>query len=230
VLILALDTTTRVGSAALLRDGLVVQERSGDPDARHTQWLPAALQPLLAAAGVAVRDVELFAVAAGPGSFTGLRVGIATVQGLAMAHGRRIVPVSVLEALAHAAADAATPVGAWMDAQRGQVFAALYEPGRRAEIVPASAMTPGETLTRWQPLTDLRRVTFVGDGARRYRDVLAAHIGGPPTIVEAPPLAGIVGRIAAREPGRAVLPHAVVPLYVRRSDVELARERRQAER
>src|SRR3712207_3323697 len=103
MLILALDTTTRAGSAALVRDGAIVREHVGDPLLTHGQRLPADLMQLIAAAGMTLDAVDLFAVAAGPGSFTGLRVGIATVQGLAMATGKRIVPVSVLDALARAA-------------------------------------------------------------------------------------------------------------------------------
>ena len=104
MLILALDTTTRAGSAAVLRDGRVLHELAGDPALTHGQRLPGELMRVLDAAGVRIEDVDLFAVAAGPGSFTGLRVGIATMQGLAMARGRRVVPVSTLEALARRAA------------------------------------------------------------------------------------------------------------------------------
>ena len=151
MIILALDTTTRAGSAAVLRDGVVLAELSGDPALTHGQRLPGELMRVLAQADVRIEDVDLFAVAAGPGSFTGLRVGIATVQGLAMARSRRVVPVSTLDALAWAAANAAGAaanadrrIAAWMDAQRGDVFAALYDAGRarhahRAAIVGAGA-------------------------------------------------------------------------------------------
>jgi tRNA threonylcarbamoyladenosine biosynthesis protein TsaB len=230
VLTLALDTTTRQASAALVRDERVLAVTTGGATATHAERLPAELARLLDTAGVSLGDVELYAVGAGPGSFTGLRVGIATVQGLAMAHGRRIVPVSVLEALADAAPGTSAPVAVWMDAQRGQVFGSLYAAGDRAVLSPPTSLTPGDTLARWTPLADLRQAVFVGDGAVRYRDILTAHLGAPPEVVEPPPLAPIIGRIAARRPERAVLPHAVVPIYVRRSDVELARERQRTGR
>jgi tRNA threonylcarbamoyladenosine biosynthesis protein TsaB len=225
VLILALDTTTRAGSAAVLRDDRVLREAAGDPAVTHGQRLPADLARLLDEAGVAVADVDLFAVAAGPGSFTGLRVGIATVQGLAMARGRRIVPVSVLDALADAAADGTRRVAAWMDGQRGQVFAALYAADARSVIAQPTALSPEATLASWRQAADLTNAIFAGDGAVRYRDVLAARLGVAIEVVEPTPLAGVIGRIAARDPSRAVLPHAVVPIYVRRSDAELARDR-----
>ena len=95
-------------------------------------------------AGVGMRDVDLLAVASGPGSFTGLRIGIATIQGLAMAHGKRVVPVSALEALARAAVNPPIDtIAAWMDAQRGEVFAALYSADGRDLLIPAGLGAPG---------------------------------------------------------------------------------------
>ena len=83
MILLALDTTTAAGSVALWRDGLI-EERAGDPARSHAERLPADLVALLSAHGLAPRDVERYAVAAGPGSFTGIRIGIATIQGLAL--------------------------------------------------------------------------------------------------------------------------------------------------
>src|SRR5262245_20183821 len=99
--VLALDTTTRRGSVALARDGAVIGVTSGDPAITHGQRLPADLLRLLERHTLSVRDIDLFAVAAGPGSFTGLRIGIATMQGLALANGKPIVGVSALDALHH---------------------------------------------------------------------------------------------------------------------------------
>jgi tRNA threonylcarbamoyladenosine biosynthesis protein TsaB len=224
VLVLALDTTTRAGSAALVRDGAVVLEETGDPSLTHGQRLPRDLMRLLDRAGIGLDRIELFAVAAGPGSFTGLRVGIATVQGLAMAGARRVVPVSALEALARAGRNGRDPIAAWMDAQRGEVFAALYEPDGTTPLMPPTSEPPARTLERWKPqLTGRER--FIGDGALRYRDSLARAIGAAVIVDPVPPLAGVIGTIASTRPDRGVLPHAIVPIYIRRSDAELARER-----
>ncbi len=227
MIILALDTTTRAGSAAVLRDGAVVAEQIGDPERTHGERLPADLTRVLDAAGARIEDVDLFAVAAGPGSFTGLRVGIATVQGLAMARGRSIVPVSVLEALARAAADAGAPVAAWMDAQRGEVFAEIYAAGGLIVTAPARAVPPAVLLEEDIDDDGGRRV-FIGDGAVRYRDEIVARYGAGVRIRRPPPLAGVIARIAAEAPARAVRPHALIPIYVRRPDAELARARRAA--
>ena len=169
LLILALDTTTRAGSVAVARSGEVLCEITGDPSRTHGQRLPADLMRALEQARVGVEDLDLLAVAAGPGSFTGLRVGIATMQGLAMARGLRVVPVSTLAALAHAAARGrdGRHVAPWMDAQRGEVFAALYRPDLTRAIFEPSSASPSETLTAWAGATAALAIRFVGDGAVR---------------------------------------------------------------
>jgi tRNA threonylcarbamoyladenosine biosynthesis protein TsaB len=230
VLILALDTTTRAGSAAIVRDGAVLLEHAGDPAITHGQRLPRDLMRLLDEAGVRLADVDVFAVAAGPGSFTGLRVGIATVQGLAVGAGRRVVPVPTLEALARAGRNGVHRVAPWMDAQRGEVFAAIYAADGASVNVEASSESPEGTLARWQPALAGEPLRFVGDGALRYREVVERTAPAAIIVDPLPPLAGFVGIVASESPQRAVLPHAVVPVYVRRSDAELARARRNAER
>src|SRR5262245_40500539 len=107
--VIALDSTTRTGSVALVEDDRVVEERRGDGSRSHAERLPMEIVALADAHHTALADVDLYAVASGPGSFTGLRIGIATVQGLAFVHGRRIFGMSVLEALAHAACAAFPP-------------------------------------------------------------------------------------------------------------------------
>ena len=184
------------------------------------------------AAGVRIGDIDLFAVAAGPGSFTGLRIGIATVQGLAMARDRRVVPVSTLEAVAAAAGvgpgvagPSAARIAAWIDALRGEVFAQVFEgSGPISEVVAAAPLT---VVASHRGILD--GAEFHGDGAVRYREEILAALGGPVRVAETVPLlAGAIGLIAARQPDRAVLPHAVVPIYVRRPDAEIARGRERA--
>ena len=109
MVVLALDTTTRRGSVALARDGAVVDARAGDSAVTHGQRLPGDLMRLLDGHNLRVGDIDLFAVAAGPGSFTGLRIGIATMQGLALANGKDVVGISALDALHHASLSALCP-------------------------------------------------------------------------------------------------------------------------
>lgn len=234
MLILALDTSSAAGSAALVRDDTIVIERAGDGSRTHGERLPRELMGILQDAGVALGDVDAFAVVTGPGSFTGLRVGIATIQGLALAQRKPVAPVTSFESLARIAADIPLPapslIGVWIDAHRGEVFASLYEPdGTRVRERPTS-LSPGATLDAWRPaLQGDIQVRFIGDGAEKYADDIAGRLGERARIARGTAtLAATAGRIAAADPTRLVNPHAVVPLYVRRSDAELARDRRAA--
>jgi tRNA threonylcarbamoyladenosine biosynthesis protein TsaB len=231
--VLALDTTTRTGSVALVTDARVVIERSGDPTRTHAERLPGDILGLLHDAGVKLAAVDVFAIASGPGSFTGLRVGIATLQGLAFVNGRRIAPVSALEALAQIGGQflpAGAVVATWIDAHRREVFSALYRvaegpafvPARLSEMDAPAVGDPASTLSRWTASNQTPSV-FIGDGAASYADVLA----GRGAVIPAPALAGAIGRIAVHRAraGETVDPAGVHPLYIRRPDAELARER-----
>jgi tRNA threonylcarbamoyladenosine biosynthesis protein TsaB len=229
LVILALDTTTRAGSVAVLRDDEILSEISGDASLTHGQRLPADLGRALEAAGLALADVGRLAVVAGPGSFTGLRVGIAAIQGLALSRGLTVAPVSALEAIGrhtrrNSSRDAL--VAPWIDAQRGEVFAILYDGNVERPLVPPSSAHPQATLDLWTDVLGSRPIVFAGDGAVRYKETIVRTLGSRAVVLEpAPALAAEAARIAARHPERAVAPHAIVPIYVRRPDAELARGR-----
>ncbi|MGH9312332.1 MAG: tRNA (adenosine(37)-N6)-threonylcarbamoyltransferase complex dimerization subunit type 1 TsaB, partial [Vicinamibacterales bacterium] len=178
--------------------------------------------------GLGPADIDVYAVAAGPGSFTGLRVGIACIQGLALANGRRVVAVSALDALAHAARPAAADslVATWIDAQRGEVFAALYS-GQTVVEAPSVA-TPARTIDLWRARLADRPLVAIGDGAARYAALLGEALGVRLRLSDpaAPLLARSIAELAHREvaAGRTIAPHAIVPIYLRRPDAELARD------
>lgn len=243
MVLLALDTTTAAGSMALWRDGLL-EERAGDASRSHAERLPADLVSLLGAHGLTPRDVDRFAVAAGPGSFTGLRIGIATIQGLALVGGRLVYAAGTLDLLAHDAArdpavDAGSTLIAWMEAYRGEVFAARFRvrgaspvdagggrvrAGAMLETVDAATVSPPEPLARaWAAAGG--PVVVIGDGVARTRAMLERAFGGDARLREPGPLAGTLAALAAARPEAATLPHAVMPIYVRRPDAELARDR-----
>jgi tRNA threonylcarbamoyladenosine biosynthesis protein TsaB len=230
--ILALDTTTREGSVSIVSDAGVLVETRGDASRSHAERLPADLLRALELCGLSSSDIDVFAVACGPGSFTGLRIGIATIQGLAFAHNARVVPVSALTALAEAASQGLAVgalVGAWMDANRREVFSALFRVGseppfaadRLRQLDPPAVGTPTTALDRWRAAASLPDV-IGGDGAVLYRALVPA----PTRVFAPPPLASIIGRLAlgVARAGRSVPPSGVQPLYVRRSDAELARD------
>ena len=235
---------------ALARDGRLVDETTGDPGLTHGQRLPGELQRLLEQHDLTTDAIDRYAVAAGPGSFTGLRVGIATIQGLALAHDKRVVAISVLDTLVEIATqladrDASGPelIAPWVDAKRGEVFSAIYEPAPTAPAAdtrrPAGdrwrvavepvAIPPMALLDTWADTLARHRVWVIGDGVAASRSMLADRLGpGSRTIHDTPPLAGVIAVMASAGPWsrQAVAPHALRPIYVRRPDAELARERR----
>src|SRR5712671_1219566 len=121
--VLALDTTTVAGSIAIIDDERVLVEWRGDPARSLAERLPADVLRAVATSGLALAEIDVFGIAVGPGAFTALRIGIATIQGLAFVGSKPVVPVSALTALAEAAdASVGTRVGAWMNAHRRDVF------------------------------------------------------------------------------------------------------------
>jgi tRNA threonylcarbamoyladenosine biosynthesis protein TsaB len=234
MLVLALDTTTRRGSISLARDGAVLSTYSGNADITHGERLPRDLLRVVDAHTLRVSDIDVFAVASGPGSFTGLRIGIATMQGLALANEKSLVGISALDALnalipgarTHSSAlSPADEVSTWMDAQRGQVFSAVYKDCTVVE--DALVDKPSAILSRWQIERPHPRV-FIGDGALAYRDLIHRALPHALIVDPVPPLAPAIAQLAASHVERhgPVPPDAIRPVYIRRSDAELARDRK----
>ncbi len=224
--ILALDTTTQRGSVALVIDGQVTRCVASDGDQPPASRLPTELMAAMEQAGYGLDALDAFAVATGPGSFTGLRIGIATMQGLALALDRPLVGVSALDALAATVEDEAAgwDVAAWIDAWRGEVYAASYRAGTVVDV--ARVGPPGDILATLAG----RRVLFVGNGVAAHGETIetASAVDGRVAADLTPLLAPTVARLAMRalNAGGRLRPHAVRPTYVRRPDAELARTAR----
>ncbi len=201
--VLAFDSATTYLTAAVVRGDRVLAESVSEADAGAARRVLAEIDAVLAAAGVTVGELRGIAVGAGPGSFTGLRIGIATARALGDAAGVPVASVATLTAL-----QAGAPAGALavIDARRGEVFAS--GPGLAAGAYAPSAL----------PRVRAGGTAAVGDGAQRYRDVLeAAGYDVPPDDdpVHAPS-ATIHARLASFDGTPAA------PLYLREPD---ARER-----
>ena len=202
MIVLALDTCLTACSAAVVADGVVRAARS-EPMARgHQERIAVLVQEVLAEAGVAPAALDRIGVTVGPGSFTGLRVGLAFAKGLGAALGRPVIGVGVLEALAF---EIKPPAAAVIDARRDQFYlqtfaAAASEPAALApDAARAAVAALGED------------VTVVGPGAGLFNDLAGVHIAPR----EAPdPVA--VARLAA-----ARTPTPLRPLYLRAPDARL---------
>lgn len=226
--LLAFDTATAATAVAVeRRDGAVFEARHDPaPGERpgHATRLLGLVEEALAAAGVELSQVRRVAVGTGPGSYTGLRIGVATARGLAQAHGAQLVGVSSLRTLAEGAARSAGRAAclAVLDARRGEAFAAAWRDGE--ELLAPAAVSPSELQRAAGKLP--RPVLAVGEGALRFRqDIEPAGATIPPDDdpihrLSAAPMCRLAGAAepAARE--------AVLPAYLRLPDAEIARRRR----
>ena len=212
-LVLALDTTSEFGSLALARGGEIVEEVALHAPDGFAHVLFDWLDLLLKRHGVDIRQIDCFASAAGPGSFTGVRVGLSAVKGLAEACGRPVVTVSNLQAMA--AAGSAALRAPFLDARRGEVYGALYD--NQLHNVLAEVVAP---LGAWLDSLPEASIEFLCMNQSPSPSGRFAH-----SLVRIVPreLAGFIARIAARKyvAGAAINPAAADANYIRRSDAEL---------
>ena len=163
MLILALDSTATTASVALRKNGATLAEYTVNAGNTHSVTLLPMIEHMLKMAEISLDKVDLFAVSAGPGSFTGVRIGTATVKGLAFNTGKPCVTVSTLEALAYNLRGCGSIICPAMNARRGQVYTAIFEdsePMRRLSEDVAVPVTELEAM-----LSDFEgEVRFTGDG------------------------------------------------------------------
>jgi tRNA threonylcarbamoyladenosine biosynthesis protein TsaB len=206
MLTLALDTAATIGSIALADARGVIAEARLEAPGGFGQVLFAEIEALLTRAKVRLADIELYAAASGPGSFTGVRIGLAAIKGLAEVAGKPAVGISNLEALAQfGSAGLRAPV---IDARRGDVFAALFA-GDGAEVIPASVL----------PFREF--VALVGDRSVEY--ISADFDPGVPVTSAPVELAATIARLAIARcvSGALCDPATIEANYVRRSDAEV---------
>jgi tRNA threonylcarbamoyladenosine biosynthesis protein TsaB len=181
--ILAIDTSQKTVSVSILEDDVLRADIFINSGRHHSEILLTAIEQVLCLAGLQPDDVNLFAVTIGPGSFTGLRIGAATVKGLALSTGKPVVGVSTLAALSLNAASAGQPlICPMLDAQKNQVYTALYRlpNGADMEIVREEQLIDVDT---W--LQELEGdILFLGDGAVKYSQGIKTHFASAACIAE----------------------------------------------
>jgi len=216
-LILAVDTTHEFGSLALLRGAATLEEVLLHAPEGFGSILFARLAELLQRQRRTIWEVDCFAAASGPGSFTGVRIGLACVKGLAEATGKPVAAVSNLEALA---AFGTAPLRAVvLDARRGEIYGAVY--GAHGETILPETVLP---FPAWLGTLPAGEIEFISTDFSPFAAALGGTRFEKAPIVTAPrALGSAVGRIACERlrTGRAVDPAAIDANYVRRSDAEL---------
>jgi tRNA threonylcarbamoyladenosine biosynthesis protein TsaB len=228
MLTLALDTCDARGSVAVLRDSTVLAFTRHDSPDDYSIWLLPAVDRTLAAAHLGLAEIDLYAVAAGPGSFTGVRAGLTTVKAWAEVYRRPAVGVSRLEALASQAPPASDLVAAFFDARREQLFAALFErnAGGFALLGEESLIAPQDFLAFVAKQAEARPVHWVSldpqavshSSAWPARELLGESVQAADPLL-APAIARSALRAAAA--GRSVGALELDANYIRRCDAEV---------
>jgi len=224
--LLAVDTAGKTAAVAVFRDGVPVCETLSNTGLTHSETLLPAIDAALRTAGLQVKDLALLGVTAGPGSFTGLRIGLSVVKGLAQPFGIPCAGVSTLEALAYGCTGSGTVIAA-LDARRSQVYWAAFALPGPVRLTPDAA-APVEELENF--LKDCKKpVFFVGDGAALCYNRYSGREGVLPCPPALRALRGAGVALAAQalwEKGGAVPAGQLVPDYHRLSQAERERAER----
>lgn len=232
MLVLGIETATKTGGVALLSERGVLAEHTSNIEITHSERLMATVDRVLQDAGVSIKDVEGFCVSAGPGSFTGLRIGIAAVKGLALVMHKPVAAVPTLMALAWNLPHAGYPVCPVLDARKNEVYAALFrfEEGSVRTEMPETVIT----LERLRDMTT-GTILFTGEGSVLFLEDIRSVMGG--RAIFAPLSATVPSAASVAELGRSMLlagaqvdPDGLAPIYVRRPEAEVAWEKRQRSR
>ncbi len=223
MLVLAMDTSTPHGSVALLEDTKLLAEVNGVSSLTHSERLLPALDLVLRQRDLTVKDMDAFAVTVGPGSFTGIRIGLSTVKSFALASGKPIAPVSTLKALGlklkHPHNRLLCPL---LDARKGEIYAALFEVknGELIEVVPQGVYSPDRFFTL---CPSQRIISFIGNGVEVWRERIFEYFKDKSRISSRSLFigheVGLLGYSLLKK-GKGLDFRAVEPLYFRKSQAE----------
>jgi tRNA threonylcarbamoyladenosine biosynthesis protein TsaB len=223
--ILGLDTATWCGSLGIIDDDEAVAEHALHREETLSARLLPAIQNLLAEARLDLHEIDGIAVSLGPGSFTGLRIGLSTVKGLALAAGRPVAGIPTLDALAYNLPFTPYHICPLLDARKGQIYTALYK-NRRGELLeqltPYQVLSPAALIEAIPP----QETVFLGDGVEVCRELIAQRLGERALFAPLH-LSFLRGTTVAElgleriRQGQADDISSLVPIYVRPSDAEL---------
>ncbi len=227
MLVLAIDSTATVGSVALTKNGATLAQYTVNAGNTHSVTLLPMIEHMLKVTNTDLSDIDLFAASVGPGSFTGVRIGCATIKGLALGDTVPCVGVSTLEALAHNLRGCGTVICPAMNARRGQVYTALFEDTpdgimRLTEDMAISITELSEMLSGFEG-----NVRFCGDGYS-----LVSHLSDLETaefcrLQSAVSVAAVAEKLFGNTEDKSVFTaSALNPTYLRKPQAEREREER----
>ena len=225
--ILAIDTSTTSGSIALVDSGELLASRDEPYVKAHAKWLMPAIDTLFSSINQTIEDVDVFAIGVGPGSFTGLRIGVSTVKGLAWSLGKPVVGVSTLKALAMNINTDGALICPVLDARKKELYAALYrvdgEGSIVEELISDRAIAPKKLYGELAGRTQGESVLFLGSGLNAYKDDIEENVD---CAIFAPEdnwriRAENIARLAALDGAHMMDATELVPLYKRKSEAEV---------
>ncbi len=222
--VLGIDTSTSCGAVGLIDDGEILSDTLLNIPVTHSERLLGAIESVLREARCSIGDVDAWAISLGPGSFTGLRIGVSTVKGLAFATGKPVAGVSTLDALASQISPTSYLVCPILDARKNEVYTAFYRYGEGDILGRQSddqALRPEDLIKRVK-----ERTIFLGDGVRTYRDFLLHSLPSLATFPVAPlhvPHGSMVAKLGFEllKKGEHLNVSTFSPVYIRPSEAEM---------
>lgn len=226
LLILAVDTSTTSGSIALTNSGKLVAQMSEPKVEAHAKWLMRAIDELFSTIEFTIEDVDLFAIANGPGSFTGLRIGVSTVKGLAWSLDKPVVGVSTLRALAMNITEAGALICPVLDARKKELYTALYRSnggGVLEEVMGDRAIAPAVLFAEIKGLSGDDSPVFLGTGLEAYKEKIETSVKGakiaPDELWRIK--AVNIAALSTLSGAKSIKAIELAPLYKRRSEAEI---------
>ncbi len=221
--LLAIETSTMTGGIAIMDDDNFIAESRLNVRVTHSERLMKEIDYILGRAGISLSDIDVFAISIGPGSFTGLRVGLSTVKGLVYGSDKKIVSVSTLEALAHCLPFCKYPLCPIIDARKKEVYAAIFKWQNDCLIKIMDEQTIKVDILA-SSITE--KTIFLGDGVFLYKERLEALINDkaifapPQNLSPSPATVAYLGMMKAKE-GLFDDPVTLLPRYMRRAEAEM---------
>lgn len=226
--LLAIDTSSITATAALLDDSKLTGEYTLNHKKNHSQKLMPMIKELLDSCDTKPKEIDVFAVSLGPGSFTGLRIGIATMTAMAQALDKSVVGVPTLEALAYNLFNIQGLICPIIDAQKDLVYTALYQwiDGNMAEVMEQQVITIDGLISILREKSG--KIFFIGDALEKFNSILKDGLGQqfavPPSKFSIPS-ASSVAEVAKIKIEKGIKMD-IVPIYMRKSEAEIQYEKR----
>jgi tRNA threonylcarbamoyladenosine biosynthesis protein TsaB len=231
--VLAIETSTLAGSVAIADAGGLIGELKVNVKVAHAERLMDSINWLLNASRLTAKDIDAFAVSIGPGSFTGLRIGLSTAKGFSYAAGKPLIAVPTLDAFARTLPFCSYFICPMLDARKNEIYAGLYkwENSLCKKIIPETAASPADFLKNIKKIKELdrpqaRSTVFMGDGAKTYKKLIADTLKNKAVFAPASkmsPSASGVAEIALEKLNQGIRddPASLTPFYIRKSEAEI---------